>query len=288
MKRLLVLLLVGVLVVGGILFIAKDWLIKQAFASAVETLTGFDTTVSGLRLDLLNGIVHLEGLVLLNPYEFEERVFADVPEIYLKMDLAALIKKEKIYIRELRFDVSRFNIEKNKNGVSNVSLLTSVKKTQGEQTAPAVKKQGMPFRLDRLELTLGRVSYNDRSSLVPKKLAVDAHVNHQIFEGITDAKSIINIILMKVISATPFGNLGINPIAIQKQLKTSVKSVRDFGEKIFQEAGATYVAEQTQVVGKQVWSEGKETVTQVGSVAREEITGLWGKVRSKIKTSGGQ
>jgi len=286
-RKFLTTFLVFFLALGGLLFLLRGWVAKEIFEGAVRGLTGFDAKVGSIALHLRRGEFHLREFLLFNPQGFEERIFADVPEVYLHLDFAPLLKNEGTHFHEIRLHINQLHIEKTPQGVSNVSLLSSLEGSQA-QKAPAPKpkgkarKPGRPFQLDRLVLTLRKVSYNDRAGFVPKKISVDMHVNQQVFEGIRDPKSIINVILMKVVSATPFGNLGINTAEIQDRLKNNVKSVRDFGEKIYLESGAVRVAEQTQAVGKQVWGEGKETVTQAGTAAKEEITSLFGKLRSKL------
>lgn len=288
MRKFLTSFLFLVVAAGALLFLAKDLIAKVVFESAVGALTGFDAKVGSIRLDPVNGIVQLEGLVLFNPYEFEQRIFADAPELYLQIDIPALLKKERTHINEIRIAIRELNIEKNERGVSNISLLTSLGKSSKTQqmapSQPAVQKPKMPFQLDRLVLTMRKVSYNDRSGIVPKKLSMDMRVEGQVFEGITDAKSIVNIILMKVVTATPFGNLGINQIELQNQLKSSVLTARQFGEKVFLETG-TQIVGRTGIVGKKLVGEGKETFGQVGETAKEELTSLFGKFRAKLENS---
>ena len=286
MKKILLFL---ILLIGGgtvIVYSAKDWILKQTFVSAVRSLTGFETEIQRIRLDPVKGIVHLEGLRLINPEEmgFIGKIFGDAPEIYLEMDLSALLKKESVHFRELRLDVSQLNIEKNRHGVSNVSLLNPVKRSELKKEEVTLPEKKMPFQLDRFELTLRRVSYNDRSGIVPKKLGVDLHVNRQVFEGITDAKSIIQIIVMKVISASPLANLGVNVAELQDQLKDKVRTAREVGEKIYHEAKVDVVAAKTTEVGVQVLEEGTQTIGQVTGVAKKRITSLLGKARSTLRS----
>lgn len=283
MRKVLIFIAALVLVPAGSLFLVQKWVVKRAFVSAVEGLTGFKAEVDSLELDLIKGAVHIQHLMLLNPYEFKERIFADAPEIYLEIDLPRLLAGEKVHIRELRLVFREFNIEKSPRGVFNVSLLKGIKKTPASsQAEPGVKKPPMPFQLDRLELTLRRVRYHDRSGLVPKKFSADAKVDRQVFEGIRDAKSIIRVIIMKVISSTPFGNLGVNVVEIQQRVKSTVKTTRDLGEKVFVETGEE-LAQRGRRAGKIILVEGRETVDQVGADAKETITGLWGKVRPKLE-----
>ena len=282
MKKFLGFLVLLIFAVSAFFFIAKDWLVKKAFASAVQTLTGFETRIQGLRLDPFNGVIHLRGLILYNPLAdgFKQKVFGDAPEIYLDIDLPALLKSEKVHFRELRLNISQLNVEKNARGVSNVSLLNPVRNTRPQKSPTPGKK--MPFQLDRFELTLRRISYDDHSGIIPKKLAVDMHVNKQVFEGITDAKSIVQIIVMKVVSASPLANLGVNAAEIQRQLKDKVQTARELGAVIYKEAKVEVLATKTTEVGKKFLGEGTQTLGQVGGAAKTEIAGLWGKVKSKV------
>lgn len=287
MRKLLTSFFLLLVIFGVLLFLSKNLILRVAFESAVGALTGFDTKVRSFKLDLLKGAAHIEGLTLFNPDEFEQRIFADAPELYFQIDIPALLKKEKTHINELRIALRELNIEKDERGISNISLLTSLgkPKSKAAPSARSVSPQPkMPFQLDRLELTIRRVSYNDRSSMVPKKLSVDMRVERQVFEGITDPKSIVNIILMKVVTATPFGNLGIDSAELQNQLKSSVLTARQFGEKVFVETGSQIVG-RTSIVGKKLYGEGKETFGQVGETAKEEFTSLFGKLRSKLDSA---
>jgi len=267
---------------GALVFFAKDAVAKMIFTSAVRGLTGLPTQVEKLQLDLLQGVFQVEGLVLLNPYEFEERIFADSPEIYFQMDLPALFKGEKIHIHEIRLNLRELNVEKNERGVSNLSQLTALAKSGRRKEASPSPQKKIPFQLDRFELTLRRVSYRDRSGVVPKKLSVDAHVEKQVFEGITDAKTILRIILMKAVSESPIGNLGVNAAELQNQIKRGVRSTREFGVKLYEDARSAEITQKTGEAGKKVYTAGKEKVGEVGAAAKEEITGLFGKIRSKI------
>lgn len=283
-----------ILISAGLIFCAlfiKNWALSQLFVSAVHTLTGFNAQVQSVRLDPLNGIVHIKGLYLFDPPGFKERVFGEAPEIYLDLDLPALLKKEKVHFRELRLNINRLNVEKNDEGVSNVSLLNPVKNTNGkeqrEEREAAVSSHKMAFQLDRFELTLGRISYYDHSGLVPKKIAVNLHGQKKIFEDIGDAKSIVNIIVLEALEATPIGNLGINAKELQNQLLSNVGTVREFGTQVFKLTG-TELVEGGQVLGKIVVTGGKEklgqvtgTTKQVTDTTKEEIVGLWGKFRQK-------
>lgn len=252
---------------GVVLFFGKDWIVKVALASSVKALTGFETTVGQLRLDPFQGTVHVEDLTLLNPHQFEKRIFADIREIHLSIDLPGLVKKQGVRIYELRLDLRELNVEKDPQGVSNVSLLTSSGGPKKE--APPKEAEKVPFYLDRLELTLRRVSYEDRSSVVPQKLSLDMGIEKEVFEGIDDPASIVNIIILKVISRSPLGNLGLDPSQMQNAIQGTVGTSLDIGGKVAGEAVDTTL------------TQAEETLGSVGHTAKEKVSGLLAKFRSE-------
>ncbi len=269
MRKLLGFLFFLILLLGAVLFFGKDWIVKVALASTVRALTGFETSVDSLRLDPFQGIVQVENLTLLNPRQFEKRIFADIPEIHLSIDIPSLLKKERIRIYEMRLDIRELNIEKDPQGTSNVSLLTSgapAKKVPAEEAPEAAK---MPFLLDRFELTLRQVSYSDRSSVVPQNLSLDMKIDKEVFEGISDPKSIVNVILLKVVSRSPFGNFGLDPTQMQDALTGTMGKALELGEQVAGEGVQATVGE------------AKETLTGVTGTAKEKFTGLLGKLRSE-------
>lgn len=253
MRKLILFLFLGfaaILAGGGMLFASREWLVKTGAVYAVKNLTGFDAAIQTLDLKLgpRNVALHFRGLTLLNPKGFSERIFADIPEIHFRMDHQALWKREGVYIPQLTVDVRELNIEKNPGGISNLSLLTSVKKTGEKKAGPAEK--ALPFQLDRFELTIRRVRYNDRSSMIPKRLSVDVKVQKQVFENIQDPHAVVNLIVMKVLMTTSFGNLGIDVSHIRDQIKNPVQTARQARKTIFQETGISETYQRTGALGK--------------------------------------
>lgn len=277
-----VLLLIGL---AGLLFFTKDLFAKMIFESAVRNLTGLEAKAEGVRLDLGNGVLGVRELLLLNPPSFKKRVFGDAPEIYLQMDLVRLLKKERVHIKKLRLDIRELNVEKNRRGVSNVSLLAALwSRPSSQSQKPAPDKLGMPFRLDRFEFRIRHVTYNDRSGLVPKKLSVDLPAEEFAYEGIDDGRTIVQLLVARVIAESPYGNLGVNALELRDQLKMGVETISQMGEKVFVRGGAQ-MAETGEEVGRKILSGGRERIARVGDTTKEELGTLFGKLKSKIQTT---
>ena len=206
MKKFFLFLSIGIVALLAFLFVFKDAIARQILDFAVTRLTGFQTEIKQLHLDLAQGVLQVRDLTIYNPNKFEKKVFADFPEIYIAVDLPALLKHQRVHLPEVRLSIQELNIEKNRHGISNIQLLSGVGEKGGNETLvpnrekTQIQKQdhpsenGTPFLLDRLELTAHKVSYADYSGLIEKKISVDMKIEKEVFEKIQDPKSIIYLI----------------------------------------------------------------------------------------------
>ncbi len=271
MKKFLMTIFAVLLIGAVLLFVGKDWVIKTVAETAVTTVTGFKTTIGFLKVELPSTL-HIKDLEIDNPAAFKEKVFVKIPEIYVSLDFRKLIRGEMIHLREVRLNLSEVNIEKNKSGVSNVSLLSTVGQQPGQptpKTETAGQKPGMPFRLDLLVLSMGNVRYEDQSSLVPVNLSTNLNIREERIDGVQSPAALVNLILMKILKGTTFGNIGISPDMLTGSLQGTLSS----GQEMLQGAAAGLEQQGTQAVG--------ETV----SSAKGTLGGLWGKVKSTVTTS---
>lgn len=266
MKKFLITSILVLCAVGAVLFLSKDLLLKAALGSVVKRLTGFDTSIRTFRLEPGKGIVALEGLTLLNPYRFEERIFADIPEIYLQVDFPNLIRRRIVHIQELKLNIREINVEKDPQGTSNILAATKEKekKEEKEKTKPASQN----FYLDRLELTLRKVSYRDRTGIVPR-VTLDMRIEKEVLEGINDPQAIVNLVLMKVVKGSPIGNLGLSPQALKDQLDRTSETAFAMGDVLFSKAPTA------------ITSRAETAIQTTAEQAKERVTGFLGKLRPK-------
>lgn len=235
MKKFLLFLLIFFIGAGVAAYAAREPLIRKGFETAVTSLTGFETHVGRIRLQLPEAVIHLEDLQIYNPKSFSEKIFVNIPEIYVAPDLGAILRRESIHFYKIRFAVKEVNVVKDKKGVSNIGMLSSIGKSgAGKQSAPKEKAPAIPFKVDRLELTLRKVSFKDHSAgrlvgkIPTKNAAVDLHIEKQVYENITDPKAIVNILILKILYGTTFGNLlDIDPTKLTQDLTKTVGASAD-------------------------------------------------------------
>ena len=170
--------------------------------------------------------------------------------------------------------------------------------------APSGKKQlALPFLLEKLELTIRNVSFEDRpgilgaASVLPRKLSVDLKVQKEIFTDIKDPVLLVNLIVVKVLNSATLGRLlDIDP---QKLLGANLSGALTTGPKLaLKEAGAltqelgNATGRATSIVGQAEVSQkaaqllkgsagsAKAAVGATGSAVKDQVSGLLGKLKS--------
>jgi hypothetical protein len=303
MKKFLFSLLGLVVAVGVILIVTKDLILKTGMEQVVTLLTGFKTKIEYLRYDFPSAI-HMRGLEIENPEGFQEKVFTSIPEIYISLVLTELLEGKRAHLPEVRLNIQEVHIEKNADGISNVELLSSVGGKAGKRPAapaekPSEKKPPMPFLLEHLDLTIRNVSYEDRSGIVgavplsAKKLAVDLNVQHEVFTDIQEPQALVNVILAKILSSATLGKfLNLSPEDLFGENLSSALAAGQ--ELVGKQAGAVQeqlgavteseVAKKAGTLAEQTLGGTKEAVTGSTAAVKEQISGLFGKLKSSNPT----
>ena len=314
MKKFFISLL-GFVLVGSVgVVLAKDWILKVAVEQGVSALTGFPTKVDSLQYDFPSTL-RIQGLEIQNPEGFNEKVFANLPEIYVSLVLPELLQGKRIHLREVRLNIQEIHLEKSPQGISNIQLLSSVggaanaPPPRGQPAAPAQPKgEGKPsmaFLLERLELTIRNVSYQDHSSIVGRvpvnKLAVDLNVEKEVFANIQDPQVLVNLILVKILRGATFGKLlNLNPEQlVGKDLSQVLSSGKEFVGKqaaaITDQAGAltgeaaqwvnqAELSKKAGIVLQDSLGGAKGAVGDTTAAARQKISGFLEKLKSVSST----
>ena len=288
-KKIIVLVLLILIGAWAVVVLTKDWILKTAVEIAIQKTTGFPTHVERLQFDLPSTL-RIEGLEIRNPAGFQEQILARVPEIYVSLELGELLRHERTHLTEVRLNIQEVNIEKNEQGISNIELLKSVGGTQKKAPVrkmekPAQKKSGMPFLLERLELTIHDVSFKDHSGLVgaapiPKGISVDLNIDKEVFGNIQDPATLTNLILVKILQGATFGRLlNLSP---ERLLGEDVNQILNSGRELLAGSAGLVTNELGQVTTQARGLMGKNQVAQrMEGVVKSKVSGLWGKIKSQ-------
>jgi len=205
MKKLFVKIGVVILVLVVGLFLAKDMIVKTAVTTGVKLVTGLKLDIASLKIGLFNTLIDIKQLKLYNPQGFPDKLMLDMPEIYVDYDPFALLKKT-IHLQEVKINLKEFVIVKNSKGEVNLDSLKAVQESK-KKVEPAQKAEMLPFKIDVLELKVGKVIYKDYSKGgEPKVTESDLNLNER-FENITDPYAVTTIIVFKCLMNTTVGKL---------------------------------------------------------------------------------
>ncbi len=302
-KKILVFILIVFIALIGLAWAAQDLILKNVLERVVTGLTGFNTTVGSIHYQF-PATLHIQKLLIENPAEFREKTFADIPEIYVSVDLPEIISAKRIHLPEIRLNIQEVNLEKNKDGKTNAQLLASVAeaKTEKRETATASEseKKSMPFALDRFELTMRHVSYADQGSLIPganmagkflseagasttlgpKKMSVDLKVQKEVFTDIHDPAALVNLILLKIMYGTTFGKvLGLNP---KQLLSGTLGETWTSGEEMLKQTSGLVEQSLNEVVSQINPNTLKKTASSLGTEATGTINDAAGEVKNQL------
>lgn len=289
--RNIALLLIGAFVAAIVLAFAglyyfRDPILKATVIPRISKVTGFKADVETLHHEFPLKIT-LTNVTLENAKGFKPKIFATAPYFYIDIDLEALLEGKVFRIREWDIAMSSLNLERNKEGVINGTLMKAIKNFMSgrgpeEPGGGAGTTSSMDFYMDRLTLRIDRISYRDRTGVVPKslkKLKLSAH----IYNNTESFGDLVDIIEDDVLKEMQLGKrVEMSPFYIERSLKKAADTVVGTTEKLAEGAGkvvkTTAVTGPTEIFKSTAGMMGikveKEVKEIEGSISQEEASRL--------------
>jgi hypothetical protein len=179
-----------VLLVAG--YLARNLIARKAVEFAVERQTGFPLEIGAMDLDLVSGRLEVKGLRLLNPPEFPERTFVDLPLLRVDYDTVSLLRR-KPHLRSIAVNVRQVFIVTNERGDKNSARLESA------AGAPAKQRRSVPYRVDVLRVHVGAVVILDHSHGRHRERKLTLSVD-RTYRGVSESTDISGLVLGSVFS----------------------------------------------------------------------------------------
>ena len=204
--------IVAVIVILFVVGIIKDQVIKAVVTVAASSVAGVPVKIGGLSLGIMTQSVRIKNFQIYNPQGFPRGAFLDIPEVSVRCDLAALLKK-KLHLPKVIFNLKEVVIEKNAEGTLNVDSLKFAQ--PGAKSAPSKKGEKIPpeamaMQIDKFYLNLGRVIVKDSTKPEnPSVLVYEINVKDKIFENLTSAQELATVVTLQALGPTAFKSAGI-------------------------------------------------------------------------------
>ncbi len=250
MKRSLKIGIIAVVVIF-IAAAAKDTIIKISVENGVGLVTGLKLSIRSLSVGILRPVVDIKNLRLLNPPNFLDRNMIDMPEIYVKYDLPAIMGG-KIHLPEVRLALKEFIVIKNAEGKLNLDSLRTVQaQKEGKSPSQGAPGKAPEIRIDSLKLSIGDVIYKDYSKGgAPdiKKFSINLN---ESYTNTDDTYALASLIVVKALMNTSIAGLvNFDIKGLQGTVGDNLASAKKMASTAVTEAGKTIAA--TQERSKQV------------------------------------
>ncbi len=222
MKKLILRIAIGVVVLVAIAALAVHFLLDAAVKTAVETigprLTKVEVTLDGVSLSLLSGAGKIRGLVVGNPQGFKTPSAINVQSASLALKPGSLLS-DKVVIRSVNIQGPEITLEAGLRGSNLGKIQENLRAVGGADKHAAAKgdKPGKKLEVDEFVISGGKVHVSivgmaGRSAQLPlpditlKDLGTGP-------EGITAgelADKVLDVVISKSleVSASAIGDLG--------------------------------------------------------------------------------
>ncbi len=188
-----------------VLFFGRNVLGGMAVSGMVRAVTGLRLDMN-LNVDLFGSSVGVRGLKLYNPAGFSNSVMMDLPDLFVRYNLGALLGG-KIHLQEVRLNLREFLVEKNEKGALNLDSLKFVQEKKRQGASPSQPGRKQEFKIDRLHLKVGKVVYKDYSNGGDPSVE-EFNVNlNETYEGVSSPEMLASLVVARALTNTAIARL---------------------------------------------------------------------------------
>ena len=108
-----------------ILVLERNFVARMAVEVGVTKVTGFPLEIDSVKLGLFSSKVDVHNLKLMNPPEFKEKMFVDMPQLYVDYRLGSMLKGAP-HINDMLINIKHLVIVKNNKGETNAKKLKGI------------------------------------------------------------------------------------------------------------------------------------------------------------------
>ena len=241
MKKILfkLLLLVALGLAG--LYLGRNLLARLGVEAALERVTGFPLVIGSVDLALLENRIEVRDTRLLNPPEFGERLFVDLPRLSVDYEPTSFFTSTT-HLRRLALEIRQLVIVKTRQGQSNLARLRgavplATLATSPASNPPAPARPSAPPRhcqVDVLQVRIGQVVTKDFTGAKPVETVQNLNFS-ATYRNITETAMINHLVLL-----TTFHRLGLPEVGVAVDgLLRGLSGVTDAAGHLLKETGQT-------------------------------------------------
>jgi hypothetical protein len=221
MKKLLWGSIATLIVLVAILFLARNIIARVSVEYGAKKITGFPLTIGSVDLELFSSKVDVHDLKLMNPPEFQEPMFVDMPQLFVDYRFGTMISGTP-HINSMLINIKQLVVVKNSKGESNAQKLKGVVSSGGGSS------KSSKYAIDKLHIHIGTVTIKDFSRAKPYEHSTPLNID-VTYPNISDSTDITRLVLLTVMSQMHIPDIGVNTDELKKNLSN-----------VTEEAGKTF------------------------------------------------
>ena len=214
LKKLLIRVVMALVALLLILFLALNFIARKAVEVGVTKVTGFPLEIGSVNMGLLSSKLDVHDLKLMNPPEFQEKMFVDMPQLYIDYRLASMLKKTP-HINDMFINIKQLVIVKSNKGESNAKKLKGIVLSSDSS---------VKYSVDKLRVHVSTVTIKDFSRAKPSERNITLNID-ATYHNITDATDITRLVLLTVMSQVHLPDIKIDDL--KNNLSNATKGVAD-------------------------------------------------------------
>ncbi len=209
MKKLLWIVPAGLVVLLVVLFLSRNFIARVSVEVGAKKVTGFPLKIGSVDVGLFSSKLDVRDLTLMNPPEFQERMFVDMPELYVDYRLGSMLSGTP-HINDMLINIKQLVIVKNDKGDSNAMKLKGV-------VSGGDSKSSAKYQIDQLRIQVGTVTIKDYSRAKPTERTLTLNLQ-RTYKNINDSTDITRLVLLTIAGSVPLPDIGIKPDDLKKDL----------------------------------------------------------------------
>jgi len=207
MKKLLWKILAVLVLLLVLLYFSLNFIARVSVEYGAKKITGFPLEIGSVDLGLFSSKVDVRNLKLMNPPEYQEKMFVDLPELYVNYRLGSMLSGAP-HINDMLINIKQLVVVKTDKGDSNAMKLKGVVSSGGGSSK---------YSVDKLRIHIGTVTVKDYSRPKPSERNISLNVD-ATYNNITDSTDITRLVLLTVMSQVKLPDIGIKPDDLKKGL----------------------------------------------------------------------
>ena len=201
MKKILLIIVAVLLVLVTGLYLGRNAIARYAVQAGAEKITGFPLKIGSLDLEFGQSRIAVRDIQLLNPPEFKESVFVEMPELTVDYDAGSMLGGTP-HLTNLVVDLKRVVIVRSKGGESNAMKLKGALGGSGGGGKSH-------YKVDTLRLKIGTVELKDYKSGNTMQRSIPLNLD-DTYHNLTDATDINRLVLLTILKKAGLPNIGID------------------------------------------------------------------------------